>query len=482
MLPLLTMLYLVKESLFEVNKLVYSGIIANVYKNSIAEEIGLEIGDKILKVNGQELNDIIDLSFAFAEEEIELLIETKDGQKEVIEFDKEYDEELGVEFESAVFDGIKRCHNKCWFCFVDQIAPNMRESLSIKDDDYRMSFLYGNFVTMTNMKEEDFDRIKRLHLSPLFISVHTTNGALRAKMLHNKSAADIMENLTKLKAANVEIHTQIVLCPGINDGEVLEKTLRDLTKLQPMVLSIAIVPVGLTRYRDTCYPLEKFTKEQAALVIDTIEKWQEKNRKNNGNNFVYLGDEFYFLAERTLPEYEAYDGFPQLENGIGLTRNFIAQWESCNNDICNNYEQPIYLDVICGKSAEKILASLIKNLKIKNLFVRIIAVENCFFGENITVTGLLTGQDILAALKDVSGPRSGIIIPGVSLRTGEKVFLDDYTLQQLQEEMAVPVKVAHTGDALRTLLQQWNGKIVNQSGDTEVYTWQSNCGYSDNKK
>ncbi|MBP2633446.1 MAG: hypothetical protein H6Q70_4074, partial [Firmicutes bacterium] len=418
------------------------GVVANVYKDSLAAEIGLEIGDKIIEVNGQKLTDIIDLSFAFAEEEIELLIETKDGEREIIEFDKEYDEELGVEFESAVFDGINRCYNKCWFCFVDQIAPNMRQSLSVKDDDYRMSFLYGNFVTLTNMKDEDFIRIKKLHLSPLYISVHTTNGELRAKMLHNKSAANIMGDFERLKEADVEFHTQIVLCPGINDGKILEKTLEDLTAFKPTVLSVAIVPVGLTKYRDKCYPLEMFTKEQANDVIDMVEKWQKINRTKDKNNFIYLGDEFYFLASRPIPAYDHYDGFPQLENGIGLTRKFISEWEEADI-ICNAYQQPIYLNVICGKSAALILQPLINDLGIPNLFIKLVAVENRFFGKDITVTGLLTGQDILHALNELQGDCSGVIIPGVALRSGEDVFLDDYSLNDLKKELNINVQVAN---------------------------------------
>lgn len=456
------------------------GIVANVYKDSIAAEIGLEIGDKIIEVNGQKLTDIIDLSFAFAEEEIELLIEKKDGEREIIEFDKEYDEELGVEFESAVFNGINRCYNKCWFCFVDQIAPNMRESLSVKDDDYRMSFLYGNFVTLTNMKDEDFNRIKRLHLSPLYISVHTTDGELRAKMLHNKSAANIMEHFERLKEADVEFHTQIVLCPGINDGEILDKTLEDLTAYKPTVLSVAIVPVGLTKYREKCYQLEMFTKKQANDVIDMVEKWQRINRAKGESNFIYLGDEFYFLADRPIPDYDHYDGFPQLENGIGLTRKFISEWEE-TDIICNAYQQPIYLNVICGKSAALILQPLINNLEIPNLFIKLVAVENRFFGKDITVTGLLTGQDILYALERLESNCSGVIIPGVALRSGENVFLDNYSLDDLRKDLNINVQVANNGIELKNLLLNWPKQSVQTATENGVYTWQSNCAYSKNK-
>lgn len=457
------------------------GVVASIDEGSIAEEIGLAVGDKILEINGQKLRDIIDLSFALADEEVSLLIEKKDGEREFIEFDKEYDEELGVEFENAVFDGIQRCYNQCWFCFVDQIAPNMRSSLAIKDDDYRMSFLYGNFVTLTNMKDEDFDRIKKLHLSPLFVSVHTTDGALRAKMLHNKSAANILEQLDRLKMDDIDFHTQIVLCPEINDGLILKKTLDDLLAFQPFILSVAIVPVGLTRYREGCHPLNMFTKEQANDVIDMIEDWKIVNRDKIKNNFVYLGDEFYFLAERKIPNYEYYDGFPQLENGIGLTRKFISEWEESEDIICNAYEQPIYLDVVCGKSAKLVLQPLIDQLEIPNLFVRLIAVENQFFGKDITVTGLLTGQDILAALQEAPDKRSGVIIPGVSLRSGENIFLDDYTLNDLSKDLDSDVRVANNGVELKHILLNWHEGNVQIKNESKVYTWQSNGAYSQNK-
>lgn len=459
----------------------YSGVIASVHKNSIAEEIGLVAGDKILAVNDQNLCDIIDLSFALAEEEVELLVEKESGEQELIAFDKEYDEELGVEFTSAVFDGMRRCGNRCWFCFVDQIAPGMRPSLSVKDDDYRMSFLYGNFVTLTNLREEDFSRIQRLHLSPLCVSVHTTDSKLRAAMLNNLRAGKIMEQLNRLRNMDVYFHTQIVLCPGINDGSVLDKTIEDLAKLRPSTLSLAIVPVGLTRYRENCYQLRKFTVGEAAAVIDQVTKWQKKFRAESGESFVYLGDEFYFLAQRNLPSSDQYDGFPQLENGIGLTRNFIDEWQQMPNIICNGYQEQLYLDIVCGKSAAKVFQQLLADLSINNLKIRIIAVENSFFGEDITVTGLLTGKDILTALQAAGGLRSGVIIPGVALRAGEQVFLDDLSLADLNKELGVPLQVAYNGTQLRSLLVDWFNNQVAAEEPT-VYTWQSNAGYSKNKE
>lgn len=458
-----------------------SGVISAVHENSIAEEIGLEIGDKILTVNGRRPGDIIDLSFALADEEIELHIEKTDGRREWIEFDKDLDEELGVELESAVFDGIRRCRNKCWFCFVDQIAPNMRSSLSVKDDDYRMSFLYGNFVTLTNLTEEDLSRIKRLHLSPLFVSVHTTDGELRANMLHNKRAAAIMEQLKQLIGAGAKLHTQVVLCPGVNDGGALEKTIKELAAMRPAVRSLAIVPVGLTKYRDKCHPLKKFTKEQAARVIDAVTAHQNQSRAQTGEAFVYLGDEFYFLAGRELPAYEAYDAFPQLENGVGLTRKFIAEWEEEPVSVVGAPNESSPLDVVCGKSAKQVLERLIADLALPKNSVRVAAIENAFFGKDITVTGLLTGQDILKELKRMPGKRSGVVIPGIALRGGDEIFLDDYALSDLGQALETEIKVAYSGGELKRLLANWHGaETATAQAPLSNYTWQSNCGYTKN--
>ena len=439
----------------EVSCLSNCGIITKVYEDSLGFELGLEVGDKILEINGQALNDIIDYSFALADEEIEILIEKANGEQEIIEFDKDYDEELGIEFESAVFDGIKKCANRCIFCFVDQMAPKMRKTLYVKDDDYRMSFLYGNFITLTNLSSAQLDRIKKLHLSPLFVSVHTTDGELRANMLNNKNAANIMNNINTLIKSDIDIHTQVVLCPGVNDGEYLEKTINDLAALQPQVLSLAIVPVGLTKYREKCYKLEKFTSEQAKEIVKLVGAYQQKNREKYGYSFVYLGDEFYLLADMPIPETEMYDGFPQLENGIGLVRNFIDEWNSIDNSDCNEYQEPIYLDIVCGKSAHQILENLVSELKINNLNLRVISIENNFFGKNINVSGLLTGKDICQQLQNITGHRTGVIIPKIALRNDEDVFLDDYSLHDLETDLKTKVEVASSGAELKDILLNW---------------------------
>lgn len=451
-------------------------IISAIHQGSLAEELELVPGDKIISINEQELTDIIDLSFALADEEIEMLIEHENGEQEIIAFEKDMDEELGAEFESAVFGKIRQCANNCYFCFVDQVAPNMRDSLYIKDDDYRLSFLYGNFVTMTNMGPRDLERIHRLHLSPLYISVHTTNPKLRGEMLRTKRGELIMEQLAKLNEADVEYHTQVVLCPGLNDGAELDRTIQDIISMQPCAKTLGIVPVGLTKFRENCYPLKTFDAQGAKKVIEQVRHWQEKMRKQTGKNFIYLSDEFYLLAGEPLPKAEEYDGFPQLDNGIGLTRNFIEQWKETEINP-NNYQKLLNLDIICGKSAGKVIKNLVDELNIDNLNANVLALENEFFGHEVTVTGLLTGQDIIKNLKQNKANRDGIIIPSCALREGEDIFLDDYTLEDIKK--AFPdeeVKVASDAIMLKNLLADWHNIKCERS--KAIYTWQSNASYT----
>lgn len=432
----------------------YKGIISNVIPNSIAAEIGLVPGDRLLEVNGEAVQDIIDLSFALAEEEIELLIEHPTGEQELIALEKDYDEDLGLEFESAVFDKVRACANRCIFCFVDQMPPGMRDSLYIKDDDYRLSFLYGNFVTLTNLNTRDISRIARLHLSPLYVSVHTTNADLRQRMLGNVQAGKIMKQLAELAATGIELHTQVVLCPGFNDGQELDKTISDLYAMHPAVLSLAIVPVGLTRYRNTCYPLTKFSAAASLEVINQVERWQKKCRQESQESFVYLADEFYVAAGKEIPDYETYDSFPQLENGIGIVRSFLQDWEQYQVTAADYAEQH-YIDVVCGISAEKILTPLLTAFHLPNLTIRVVAVENKFFGSDVTVTGLLTGSDILETLQKLPGSRTGVIIPGVALRKGEQVFLDNMTPAHIAATLHTPVRTAYFAQDLKQQLAAW---------------------------
>lgn len=459
--------------------MVYSGKIIKINEGSLAQELGLRAGDKIISVNDQPLTDIIDLSFAMADEEISLLIEHDNGEQAVIDFEKDYDEELGVEFESAVFNGIRRCGNNCAFCFVDQIAPNMRSSLSVKDDDYRMSFLYGNFVTMTNMGPRDFDRIQKLHLTPLYLSIHTTNPELRARMMNSKRAKEVNKQLDLLDSLDIQYHTQIVLCPHFNDGAELEKTISDISARIPHALSIAIVPVGLTKYRQDCYPLTMFNAQQMHDIVRRIEKWQEEFRAKTNTSFVYLSDEFYLNANLPLPKGKYYDGFPQLDNGIGLSRNLLEEWKRQlkeNTNTAYAYEKPLSLAIVCGKLAGKVFQLMLENFTIDNLSVKILAVGNDFFGHDVTVTGLLTGQDIANAVKKEVPDCDGVIIPACALRTGEDIFLDDWSLDKLKTVCNKEMKVAADAKAIYKLLTQWHA--VKDVRENNLYTWQSNAAYT----
>ena len=457
-------------------KRTYPGVILRVLEGSIAEDLELVPGDKILAVNDMPLRDIIDFSFAMADEEIELLVEHADGEQELIEFDKDYDEDFGVEFERAVFDGIRSCANHCYFCFVDMIAPDMRHSLSIKDDDYRLSFLYGNFVTLTNMGAADFERIEHFHLSPLYVSVQCTNPVLRAEILRYKGAADILGQLTKLEEAGADYHTQVVLCYGLNDGEELERTIRDITERRPHALSLAIVPVGLTKHRTDPFPLIQFDRIGAARVIDQVEAWQQRIRAEEGRTFIYLGDEFYFLAGRDVPPAEMYDGFPQLDNGIGLTRNFIEEWTAAA-DYANTLDTNSRLAVISGTAVAPVVERLARELDPDVQRIHVLPVINEHFGETVNVSGLLTGHDISAALRAFSHSVDGVLIPASSLREGEDVFLDDMTLDAMRSSFpSVRIEPVATGRDYREALTDW--AHYHRERVSGGYTWQSNAGYT----
>ncbi|AOH47838.1 peptide-binding protein [Selenomonas sp. oral taxon 920] len=456
-------------------KRTYPGVIMRVIEGSIAEELELVPGDKILAVNDMPLRDIIDFSFAMADEEIELLVEHADGEQELIEFDKDYDEDFGVEFERAVFDGIRSCANHCYFCFVDMIAPDMRHSLSIKDDDYRLSFLYGNFVTLTNMGAADFERIEHFHLSPLYVSVQCTNPVLRAEILRYKGAADILGQLTKLEEAGADYHTQVVLCYGLNDGEELERTICDITARRPHALSLAIVPVGLTKHRTDPFPLVQFDRDGAARVIDQVEAWQQRIRSEEGKTFIYLGDEFYFLAGREMPPAEMYDGFPQLDNGIGLTRNFIEDWT--NALVTENACDGVRLAVISGTAVAPVMERLAREIDPDGQRIHVLPVVNKHFGETVNVSGLLTGHDMIQAIHALRKDVDGVLIPASALREGEDVFLDDITLDAMRASFpSVRIEPVATGRDYREALTDW--AHYHRERVSGGYTWQSNAGYT----
>ena len=421
--------------------------ISKIYQNSLAEELELKAGDKILKINDSPPRDLIELSFLLADEEIELLVEHSDGEREIIAFEKDIDEELGAEFESAV-DKIKICKNHCVFCFVDMIAPNMRKTLNIKDDDYRLSFLYGNFITLTNLTDADFDRIKNFHLSPLYISVHAMNGEVRAKMLRTPLAGKIQTHLDRLEKSGVEYHTQVVLCPDLNDGAELDYTISEIMKRRPFAQSLAIVPVGVTKYRRDKFPLTQFDREGAAKVIAQVEKFQKQSRAETGKTFIYLGDEFYFLAGQEMPPAAYYDDFPQIENGIGMTRNFIEEFYFERQETKFKRKKDVLkIDVISGTSISVVLKKLAEEemRRNKNLDVRILPVTNEFFGEKINVSGLLTGGDIISTLKKNNRNCDKILIPKTALRSGTEIFLDDITVDDLRKNFPAKFQAISSG-------------------------------------
>lgn len=423
------------------------GCISNVRRHSLAEKAGIQPGEKLCSVNGCNVQDIIDLSFLTSDEVVELEIENAAGAKRLVQIEKYPDEDLGLEFESAVFDKVRTCYNNCIFCFVDQMIPSMRPGLYVRDDDYRLSFLYGNFITLTNMCDEDFDRIIRTHLSPLYISVHATDPDVRCKMMNNRFAGQLMEKINRLLEAGIQIHTQIVCCPGYNDGEVLKRTFADLYALHPGVLTMAVVPVGLTKHREHLHPMRTFTPQEAAEIVDAVSVWQKQCREETGKSFVYLGDEFYLLAGKELPSSEYYDGFPQLENGIGLTRNFLNEWDMALKTLqyADGAEQAV---IPVGESAFRVLQPMMEAFNrqygTKHSFV---SVKNLFFGGHVNVTGLLTGGDILAAVKDCER----LILPGVVLNN-DNLFLDDMSLDDFKRSFQGKVEIAKdAGELLRLL-------------------------------
>ena len=457
------------------------GKILTVPEGSLAEELELVPGDKILEINGMKLRDIIDVSFAFACEEVEMLVEHEDGQQELFEFDKDYDEELGVEFESAVFDGIRHCANNCYFCFVDQVAPNMRDSLNIKDDDYRMSFLYGNFITLTNMVDRDFQRIKQYHLSPLFVSVQCTNPELRKQMLRCKTADRLMSQLEKLEAADVEYHTQIVLCRDLNDGAELDRSIQDIMARQPYAQSMAVVPVGLTKFRQDCYPLKSFDAESAARVVDQVEQYQIRQRAKDGRTFIYLSDEFYLLSGRPLPPAEYYDGFPQLDNGIGLARSFIEDFKMAAEEAQQEEREadgkPVKLAVVSGTSIAPLLKRLADSLQLAKVEITMVPVVNNHFGSTVNVSGLLTAHDMLASLKGFDKQVDGILIPESALRTGDNIFLDDVSLDDFCQSLSCRVETVAGGNDFYNALADWHNYSGVGAGNAS-YMWQSNAAYT----
>ncbi len=404
--------------------------ISAIQKDSIAEELGLEAGDEILSINGLQPKDYIEYKFLITDLNLELDIKKSNGERIIFDIEKDYDDLLGVEFDEIIFDGLKKCHNNCIFCFVDQMPPGIRKTLQLKDDDYRFSFLKGSYITLTNLNQEEISRIKRLHLSPLNISVHTTNKQLRKEMLKNDKSGEVLSQIKELIEAGIELNTQIVLCPNINDGDELRKTIKDLAGFAPKIKSLAVVPVGLTRYRND-EQLRSFTSQEAKEVIALVSSYQEKFRQELSMDFIYLADEFYLLAEEELPPSERYDGFLQYENGVGMVRVFWDEFEEIKSQLPKKINNSLNAAIITSQLGKKVLKPVVDQLnKIDNLALEIIRVENKFFGPDVTVTGLLTAEDILKQLEEIEENKL-IILPNVVLND-DNLFLDDISWEEFK--------------------------------------------------
>lgn len=416
-------------------------IIESVRPGSIAEELGIEPGDVLVEIDGQVIEDIFDYQFYVESEELLVVIRKANGEEWELEIEKDVDEDLGIDFGKGLMDEYHSCHNKCIFCFIDQMPPGMRDTLYFKDDDSRLSFLQGNYVTLTNMSEKDMNRIVRYRLEPINISFQTTNPELRCKMLHNRFAGEALKKVDILYQGGIEMNGQIVLCRGVNDGEELERSIRDLTQYLPLLRSVSVVPVGLSKYRDGLYPLEPFTKEEAKEVIRTIEKWQKKVYAEYGIHFIHAGDEWYLLAEEEVPEEERYDGYLQLENGVGMLRLLFNEFEEGYAKLESGEHQE-EISLATAKLAYPYLERMAKKMeeKYEGLKVHTYCIRNDFFGERITVSGLITGQDLMKQLKD-QPLGSRLLIPCNMLKMDEDIFLDDFTLKEVSDTLQVPIDI-----------------------------------------
>ena len=423
-------------------------LIKKILPGSIAEEFELAPGDRLISINGHEIEDIFDYQFYAEDTYIEILIEKPDGEQWILEVDKEEDEDLGIEFDNGLMDEYRSCHNKCIFCFIDQMPKGMRDTLYFKDDDSRLSFLQGNYVTLTNMSDHDLDRIIQYHLSPINISFQTMNPELRCKMLNNRFAGEALKKVDRLNEAGIEMNGQIVLCKGVNDGEELAFSIREMMRYIPNLQSVSVVPVGLSKYRDGLFPLEPFTREDAREVLSTIHYYQNESYQKYGNHFIHASDEWYILAGEELPQEENYDGYLQLENGVGMMRLLLNEFEEAVKEL----QEKISADALDFSSREISMATarlaypFIRDMAarmmemVPGLMIHVYEITNDFFGEMITVSGLLTGQDLIAQL---TGKELGeaLYLPQNVLRSGEEVFLDDVTVTEMEKALQVKVDI-----------------------------------------
>ena len=436
-------------------------IIDGIEEGSIAQELEIEAGDVLLAINDKEIEDIFDYQYLVEDEYLEILIEKKNGEEWLLEVEKEQDEDLGLLFGESLMDNYRNCHNKCVFCFIDQNPKGMRETIYFKDDDTRLSFLQGNYVSLTNLKEKDIKRIIEYKLAPINISVHTTNPELRCKMLNNRFAGNVLKYIDMLYEAGIPMNAQIVLCKGLNDGDELERTLNDLIKYAPILESVTIVPVGLTKHRDGLCQLESFNKQDAINLIEIVNKYQDIAVDKFGVHFVHASDEWYINANVPIPSEENYDGYGQLENGVGMVRlmhseidNSIEDYLEQNNG--NIYEDSKKISIVCGMLVKDYMVKATDKIKkvAPNVDIQVYPIRNDFFGEKITVTGLLTGGDIVAQLKG-KDLGDALMLPCNCLKADEDIFLDDMTLEEFQNALQVPVIIVQSSgmDFLSSIIE-----------------------------
>lgn len=420
-----------------------AGRIVGVAAGSIAEEVGIAAGDVLQAIGGHPIMDLLDYQYYSQDQNISLEVKKPDGDDWLIEIEKDEGEDLGIIFEGVIFDRMKRCRNRCVFCFVDQLPAKMRKTLYVKDDDYRYSFLQGNFITLTNLKKADWEKLTTLHLSPLYVSVHCLNPALRAFMLNNPRAADIKLQLQRLYDAGIEVHTQVVLCPGLNDGEVLHETIEGLAAFYPSVQSVGIVPVGLTGHRENLVSLRPVSEKQAVELINLVDAYQKSFRSQFDSGFVYLADEFYIKTGCDIPPTAYYDDYQQIENGIGLARQLLDELDDLEGRLPAAVNPGNYV-LATGKAAAPVLNVVIERLrKVGGLKLELLTVSNHYFGGMVTVAGLVTGSDIINALGSTYRGRR-VILPGVMLKDNSDLFLDNLTVGRIEEQSGAIIKVVES--------------------------------------
>lgn len=420
-------------------------IITKVLPDSIAAEVGFEPGDALVAINGTHPRDLIDYQFLCADEVLELQVLDRAGKTHLVEIEKDYDEDLGLEFETALFDGLIQCNNHCPFCFIDQQPPGKRQSLYLKDDDYRLSFLYGSYLTLTNLTQKEWDRIEQMRVSPLYVSVHATEPDIRIRLLKNPRAGQILEQLKWFQKRRLQIHAQVVVCPGINDGVHLERTLLDLAQFHkgavPTVASAAVVPVGLTRFRPTEDELIPVSREKAEEVIAQVQALQKKFSRQLKTTFAWLADEWFLIARQALPPESHYEDYPQIGNGVGSIRQFLKQFQDiAAQQLPSKLEIPRRFTWVVGNAVEKAFEPLVQMLNaVEGLEIRLAPLHSNYWGQEITVTGLLTGQDLLEGLKG-KDLGDGILLPSLMLKQGDTRFLDDMTVEELTHHLRVPIR------------------------------------------